>query len=101
MSSSDRNPATARYRASIALRGAVAIAGGYALAVAVGKLAALALPLPRVDAVLAATMLAFVVYAWVALWAFRCASLARLSGVVAGFYGACLLLTHGLDWGAR
>jgi len=101
MSRSDLGAAASRYRASIALRSAVAIAGGYFLADAAGRLAALALPLPGVDAVLAATMLAFVVYVGVALWAFRGPGLGRLCGLAAGSYGVCLLLIHGLDWSAR
>ena len=44
MSRSDRNAPAARYRASITLRSTVAIAGGYLLAGAAGRLAALALP---------------------------------------------------------
>ncbi len=61
-----------RYRLAIASRTGAAVAGGYALAA--GFTAALSLALaqfmPRVEAVLTATMLAWVVYAIAVGWAF-------------------------------
>ncbi|VCU68133.1 hypothetical protein PIGHUM_00183 [Pigmentiphaga humi] len=94
MSTSNRNAVTPGYRVDIALRSTVAIAGGYFLALAAGRLAALALPLTPVDAVLAAAMLAFAVYAWLALWAFRCRSATKLCIVTAVLYGLCLALAR-------
>lgn len=61
-----------RYRLAIASRTAAATAGGYALAsgVAAALAAGLALSMPRADAVLTATMLAWLAYALAAAWAF-------------------------------
>jgi hypothetical protein len=69
------------YRGAIASRSMAAIVGGYA--VAAGCSAGLALALartgvPAVEAVVAANMVAFLVYTVVALWAFRCASALRV-----------------------
>ncbi|SIK44289.1 Uncharacterised protein [Mycobacteroides abscessus subsp. abscessus] len=66
------------YRLRIASRAAAAIFGGYALAATSASLLAAVLPLPRVDAVLLTIMLAFIVHAVAAMWAFRCDSLTRL-----------------------
>ena len=64
--------ADARYRLAIASRALAAVCGGYALAA--GWAAALSLGLaccmPRVEAVLIATMLAWLAYAVAAGWAF-------------------------------
>lgn len=61
-----------RYRLAITSRAVAAIGGGYALAA--GFTAALSLALaqwmPRVEAVLTATMLAWLAYAMAAGWAF-------------------------------
>lgn len=59
------------------LRSLLAIFGGYWLAALAAATLALALPLPRADAVMAAVMLAFVVYLLAAIWAFAAATLAR------------------------
>lgn len=69
------------YRGAIASRAIAAIIGGYAMAA--GCSAGLALVLarigmPGVEAVVAANMVAFLVYTVVALWAFRCASTLRV-----------------------
>lgn len=61
-----------RYRLAVASRTAAAVAGGYALAAAFAAAGSLALRpfLPRVDAVLTATMLAWLAYVMAAGWAF-------------------------------
>ncbi|WP_422843311.1 DUF3649 domain-containing protein [Acidovorax sp. M2(2025)] len=61
-----------RYRLAVASRTAAAAAGGYALAAAFAAAGSLALQpaMPRVEAVLTATMLAWVAYALAAGWAF-------------------------------
>lgn len=61
-----------RYRLAIASRAGAAVGGGYALAAAVTAALSLALAqgMARVEAVLTATMLAWVVYAVAAGWAF-------------------------------
>jgi hypothetical protein len=60
------------YRLSVALRTLAAAAGGYALAAAVAAALSLVLAahMPRVEAVLAATMLSWLAYAAAAGWAF-------------------------------
>ncbi len=76
----------ARYRLAVASRALAAIGGGYALAAAAAAALAQALPslgMPRADAVLTATMLAFVLHAVAALWAFGCASAWRAWGGIA------------------
>ena len=61
-----------RYRLAIASRTCAAAAGGYALAAgcAAALSAGLMLCMPRADAVLTATMLAWLAYALAAAWAF-------------------------------
>ena len=58
------------YRGGVTARAVAAIGGGYVLAALGGALIALALPLPRADAVTIATLLAFVIYPCVILWVF-------------------------------
>lgn len=88
-----------RYRLAITSRAVAAVAGGYA--VAAGFAAALSLGLaqlmPRVEAVLTATMLAWLAYAMAAGWAFY----ARTAwGAWAGtllpalVLGACAIAPH-------
>lgn len=70
-------PGLAHYRLAVASRALAAIGGGYVLATACAGALALALPplgMARPDAVLTATMLAFVAHAVAAMWAFGCAS---------------------------
>lgn len=69
-----------RPRLNTALRSLLAVFGGYGLAALAAAVFALALPLPRVDAVMAATMLAFIVYLLAAIWAFAAATLVRAFG---------------------
>ena len=61
-----------RYRLAIASRTAAAVGGGYAVAAGFAAAVSLALAqcMPRVEAVLTATMLAWLVYAIAAGWAF-------------------------------
>lgn len=70
-------PGLARYRWNIALRSLAATGGGYVLAAAsaawLGRLLP-ALGMSRLEAVAAATMLAFIVHACAAIWAFAVAS---------------------------
>ena len=67
----------ARYRWAVASRALAAIVGGYALASACAAALAVVLPLPRVDATLAATLSAFMVYACAVLWVFAAHSAGR------------------------
>ncbi|MFJ4291718.1 DUF3649 domain-containing protein [Cupriavidus sp. NPDC089707] len=59
-----------RYRAGVASRAVAAIGGGYALAALSTAALAVSLPLPRAEAVTAATLLSFAVYAGAAVWVF-------------------------------
>ncbi|MBD8654178.1 iron transporter [Oxalobacteraceae sp. CFBP 13730] len=68
---------TWRYRGGVIARAVAAIGGGYVLAALGGALIALALPLPRADAVTIATLLAFVIYPCVILWVFATRSAPR------------------------
>lgn len=73
-------PSLLGYRTRVASRAIAAIGGGYALAAAsaaAGAVGFQALGMARVDATMAATMLAFVVYAIAAMWAFGCATALR------------------------
>jgi len=75
-----RAPSVARYRWAVASRALAAIGGGYALAAVFAAGAGLALAragMERGSAAQLATMLAFVVQATAALWAFGCASTRR------------------------
>ena len=60
----------AHYRWTVASRVAAATLGGYALASATAACLAVWLPLARVDAVVTAMLLAFVVYAVGVTWVF-------------------------------
>ncbi|GAD21532.1 DUF3649 domain-containing protein [Acidovorax sp. MR-S7] len=80
-------PSLRRYRAAVASRTVAAVAGGYLLAAAgaaVGAHAMAGLGMPRADAALASTLLAFIVHAVAAMWAFGCASAWR------AWAGVCL-----------
>ncbi len=67
----------------ISLRTALAILGGYALTYAFTAALARVLPLPRVDAVIVATLLSFVFYLGFILWSFAGIPLRRLALVIA------------------
>ncbi len=70
----------ARYRWAVASRALAAIGGGYALASACAAglgLAFARLGTERAEAVMASTLLAFIVHAVAALWAFGCADARR------------------------
>lgn len=60
----------ARYRWAVLSRIVAAVLGGYALAAASAASLAVWLPMTRVDAVVTASMLAFVVYAAGVMWVF-------------------------------
>lgn len=93
----DPSASLLRYRFAVASRSIAAIAGGYALASATAAFMAAWLPLPRVDAVIAAQMGAFVAYACAVLWVFATHSAWRAWGGVM----APALVLGGLYWMAR
>ncbi|MEJ5030478.1 DUF3649 domain-containing protein [Comamonas sp. MYb69] len=91
------------YRARVASRAIAAIGGGYALAAASAAAGAVGfqeLGMARVDATMAATMLAFVVYAIAAMWAFGCATALRAWLGIALPAGALALIAWVLAPGA-
>ena len=86
-------PTTWRYRGAVASRAVAAIGGGYVLTSTAIALIALALPLPRADAVTLATLLSFVVYTCAILWVFATSSATRAWGgivLVSAVLGAVL-----------
>lgn len=74
---------------AIAIRTTTAIVGGYALASAFAVCLSYALPPPRAEAVLAATLLSFLVAVAAPIWAFATRT---LLGAVLGVLGPTLLL---------
>lgn len=87
-------PPVLQYRLRIASRAAAAIFGGYALGASTATVLAAVLPLPRVDAVLLTTMLAFIVHAVAAMWAFRCTSITRLWMGLLAPSAVCWAIAH-------
>ncbi|MBW7901929.1 MAG: DUF3649 domain-containing protein [Rhodocyclaceae bacterium] len=76
---------SARYRWAVASRVAAAALGGYALTSAATVALALLWPIPKAQAVLAATMLSFTLYTVAVLWAFATPSATRAwGGMLAG-----------------
>lgn len=67
----------ARYRWLVASRVLAAALGGYALTSALTVLLSLVWPLPKSQAVLAATMLSFTLYAVAVIWVFSVRSVTR------------------------
>ena len=75
---------TWRYRGGVTVRAVAAIGGGYVFTSIASALIALALPMPRADAVTTATLLSFVVYTCIILWVFATSSALRACvGVIA------------------
>lgn len=88
--------AVARYRLAILFRTVLAIGGGYLVAALCTASLSLALPLPRPQAVLAATQLSFAIYCAVIIWAFAAPSPRRawwVTAAIAALPAAHLLLT--------
>ena len=84
---------------SVAVRLVAAIGGGYAVAAGLAALAAVVLPatavLPRSEAVVLSSMLAFLVYLVLLIWAFAERRLARLCII----FAAAALASWGGAWG--
>lgn len=86
-------------RLEVLSRVVAAVIGGYALSAATAICLALLLPMARAEAVLAGTMLSFVIYVSAALWVFAAASATRAwIGLV---LSAALLGTSLLVFGHR
>lgn len=85
-------------RLAVASRVAAAVLGGYAFATVVGVFLSRTLPMTRADAVLAATLASFGLYAVAAIWVFAARSATRawlglllpmaVLGTISGFIGA-------------
>lgn len=87
-----------RHRLGITMRALAAVLGGYALASLVSALAALALPWPREEAILAGNLLALAVYPAAAVWAFAASGLGRVwigLGVPGGLLALAVWLLRG------
>ncbi len=82
------------YRLAVASRCVAAIVGGYVVSALCAALLALLLPLVRVEAVLASTMLSFAIYTVIVMWAFYEASLRRVWMALAGASAALGILTY-------
>jgi hypothetical protein len=83
-----------RYRGNVAVRAATACLGTYAVASLLAAALARTLPMPRVEAVSLATLLAFLFAPVVPVWAFLAAGPWRaVAGVV-----ALSLLLYGVYW---
>lgn len=79
-------------RLDIAVRTVLGVGGGYAMSALLAASLSLALPLTRSDAVMAATMLAFLVYCALIIWAYAAASVPRLVVIWAVLAGLLALL---------
>ncbi len=84
----DKGP-SARYRWAVASRVAAAALGGYALTSAATVVLALLWPIPRPQAVMAATMLSFTLYTIAVIWAIHTTSATR---AWCGMLGGTVLL---------
>lgn len=71
-----------RYRGNVAARAAAAILGGYGIAALFAFASARLLPMPRLDAIIPGTLLAFLIMPGVAVWAFLARSALRAWGVI-------------------
>jgi hypothetical protein len=84
---------------AVTSRSLAAIVGGYACAAAFAAVLAVALPLPRSEAVLWGTMLSFLVWSLAAIWAFAARSASRAwLGILlpAAAFGAVVQLAPGV-----
>lgn len=82
-------------RLGVVSRVVVALGGGYALTALSGVVLALCLPLPREEAVIAASMPGFLIFAGAVVWAF-CARSAWLAW--AGIGGPAVILAAAAWW---
>ncbi|AQR75480.1 ketohydroxyglutarate aldolase [Sphingomonas sp. LM7] len=83
-----------RYGANVAARVVLGTAGAYVVAALFAAALARTLPMPRVEAVTLATLLAFLIAPGVTIWAFLAAGPWRAA---AGIVAVALLLT-GIAW---
>ena len=86
---------TLRYRLAVLSRVMAAVVGGYTLTALCTACLALSLPLPRVEAVLSATLPAFLILCLAVIWVFAARS-AWLAWF--GLIAPCLMLGAGYLW---
>lgn len=94
MSRAPRSDA-ARHRWNVASRSVLAVFGAYAVAALAAASLSVALPGPRAQAVMAATMFAFLLYCALVIWAYSAANLRRawaVASALAAIPGCHLLL---------
>ena len=82
----------------IAARTLLGVGAGYALSALLAAALSLALPMARAEAVMVATMLAFLAYVVFIIWAYAAANVWRLAGIWAVLAGVLWLVKA---WGAQ
>lgn len=87
-----------KQRLDIAVRTLLGVGAGYALSALMTVSLSLALPMARAEAVMTATMLAFLAYVALIIWAYAANSVWRLTGVWAVLAAALWLA---MAWGER
>ncbi|MCB5363411.1 iron transporter [Pusillimonas sp. CC-YST705] len=85
-------------RRDVAVRTVLAIFAGYALSALSAACLSLYLPLARAEAVMVATMLAFLIYAILVIWAYSTARVGRMAGI---WVATAAVLSAALMWGGR
>jgi hypothetical protein len=91
--------AKARRRIAIGLRLLAGVGGGYGIAALSTMALSTSLPLPRAEAVLAASMASFAVFTAAIIWAFAARGVARAwlgLAIPAALLGLALLLSPGI-----
>lgn len=86
----------ARYRLNVAARAAAGSIGAYAVSALFAAAMARALPLSRIEAIIPATLLAFLVFPAVTIWAFLARGPWRAWAGVA----LALIVLGGITWAA-
>lgn len=86
---------SARYRWAVFSRVLAAFVGGYVLSSLLLLLLSLTLPLPQAEAIAASTMLGFILYALIIIWAF---SIKRLRTVWLGLLISSLVCAPLVWW---
>ena len=80
---SSNKPSPAQHRWNVASRTLLAVAGGYAITAMATASLGVALPLPRAQAVMAATLFSFALYCALVIWAYSAATARRAWSVAA------------------
>lgn len=70
-----------RHRLDISVRTALAVGGGYLLSALLAAVLSVLLPMARAEAVMVATMLSYLAYVALIIWAYATRRLWRLAGI--------------------